>query len=99
MGRDPELYPNPFEFKPERFDVETDAGKTNPYAYIPFSAGPRNCIGQKFALNEMKSICSKMLRHYELFLGDQSKKELTLIAELILRPDDGIFLHLKPRIY
>lgn len=99
MGRDPELYEDPLTFKPERFDVETDTSRTNPYAYIPFSAGPRNCIGQKFALNEMKSICSKMLRHYELSLGKESQKELTLIAELILRPDDGIFLQLKPRIY
>lgn len=39
MARDPEIFENPLEFIPERFDVETTAEKTNPYAYIPFSAG------------------------------------------------------------
>lgn len=39
MARDPEIFKNPLDFIPERFDVETTAEKTNPYAYIPFSAG------------------------------------------------------------
>lgn len=39
MGRDPEIFANPLEFIPERFDVETTADKVSPFAYIPFSAG------------------------------------------------------------
>lgn len=39
MARDPELFKNPLEFIPERFDVETTAEKVNPYGFIPFSAG------------------------------------------------------------
>lgn len=46
MGRDPDLFKDPLEFIPERFDVETTAEKVNPYGYIPFSAGSRNCIGK-----------------------------------------------------
>lgn len=44
IHRDPSVYPNPEKFDPERF-----AGFSNrsPYAYIPFSAGSRNCIGTK----------------------------------------------------
>ena len=41
MCHDPELFPEPEKFKPERFDVETNAEKSNPYSYIPFSAGNR----------------------------------------------------------
>ena len=41
MGRDPALFANPEEFIPERFDVTTTTDKTNPYAYVPFSAGQR----------------------------------------------------------
>lgn len=39
MGRDPEIFPDPLAFTPERFDVETTVEKINPYAYVPFSAG------------------------------------------------------------
>lgn len=42
MGRDPEIFENPLNFNPERFDVETTADKINPFAYIPFSAGDEN---------------------------------------------------------
>lgn len=50
MGRDPETYEAPENFIPERFDVLTSADTKNPFAYIPFSAGPRNCIGNSLSL-------------------------------------------------
>lgn len=43
MGRNSVIFPDPMKFDPSRFSVEIDAEKRNPYAYIPFSAGPRNC--------------------------------------------------------
>lgn len=96
MGRDKQYFVNPEEFIPERFDGEKSMEKFNPYKYIPFSAGPRNCIGQKFAINEMKSVISKLLRHYEFILPMNSEEPL-LANELILKPHDGIPLQIKRR--
>ncbi|XP_065366483.1 cytochrome P450 4d2-like [Calliphora vicina] len=91
--RDPDYFSNPDDFKPERFESESDE-KINPFAYTPFSAGPRNCIGQKFAMLEMKSTLSKMLRHFELLpLGPDVKP----VINLILRSTTGIHVGLRPR--
>ncbi|XP_062554234.1 cytochrome P450 4d1-like isoform X2 [Armigeres subalbatus] len=97
MGRDPEYFENPLEFRPERFETEISAEKVNPYRYIPFSAGPRNCIGQKFAMAELKSVASKVLRHFEV-LPPVGGQEESFIGEMILRPTYGISLKLKKRI-
>nr|O16805.1 RecName: Full=Cytochrome P450 4d1; AltName: Full=CYPIVD1 [Drosophila simulans]AAB71168.1 cytochrome P450 [Drosophila simulans] len=99
LGRREELFSEPNSFKPERFDVVTTAEKLNPYAYIPFSAGPRNCIGQKFAMLEIKAIVANVLRHYEVdFVGDSSEPPV-LIAELILRTKDPLMFKVRERVY
>nr|AKD43173.1 Cyp4d1-RB [Drosophila melanogaster] len=99
LGRREELFSEPNSFKPERFDVVTTAEKLNPYAYIPFSAGPRNCIGQKFAMLEIKAIVANVLRHYEVdFVGDSSEPPV-LIAELILRTKEPLMFKVRERVY
>lgn len=97
LGRREELFSEPDTFIPERFDVVTSAEKLNPYAYIPFSAGPRNCIGQKFATLEIKAIVANVLRHFEIeFVGNTAEPPV-LIAELILRTKDPLMFKLKER--
>lgn len=61
------------------------------------SAGPRNCIGQKFAMLEMKSTIAKTLRHFEISLAPGY--EPVLIATLILLPENGVQVKLKERKY
>ncbi|KAG4074187.1 hypothetical protein HA402_016215 [Bradysia odoriphaga] len=98
LGRDPKLFENPLEFRPERFLEDTTTEKFT-FSYLPFSAGPRNCVGQKYAVLEIKAVVSKVLRHFEISLADDSKSDPVLIGEVILSTKNPINYHLKPRIY
>lgn len=92
MGRKEKYFKNPLEFRPERFD----SPEFDTFAFVPFSAGPRNCIGQKFAMLEMKSAVSKVLRNYKVQLAADNPK-MILYSEAILRPHTPILFKLSLR--
>lgn len=97
MGRNPNTFPDPLVFNPNRFNVETTSEKVNPFAYIPFSAGPRNCIGQKFAVYEMKSIVCKIVREFELSVSND-ELPMKVYGDLVLKPVNGVKLNLRKRV-
>lgn len=94
MFRSEKLFRNAETFNPDRFMEE--GKELNPFAFIPFSAGSRNCIGQRFALLEMKTIILKTITAFEISLAEPNK-ELELISGMILRSKDGINLTAKKR--
>ncbi|KAF8373240.1 hypothetical protein PRIPAC_79669 [Pristionchus pacificus] len=88
IHRNESIYPNATQFNPDNFLPERVASR-NPYDYIPFSAGPRNCIGQKFAQYEEKIMTALLLRRFR-FKSDGPLSSQRFAAEAILRPIDGI---------
>ncbi|CAO2630614.1 Cytochrome P450 3A11 [Lemmus lemmus] len=63
LHHDPQYWPEPKEFRPERFSKEKK-GSIDPYVYMPFGNGPRNCIGMRFALMNMKLALTKVLQNF-----------------------------------
>ncbi|XP_044514490.1 cytochrome P450 4F3-like isoform X1 [Gracilinanus agilis] len=88
----PAVWPNPEVYDPYRFDTN-NAEKISPLAFIPFSAGPRNCIGQNFAKFEMKTVLALTLLRFRILPDDYPIRRK---PELILRAENGLWLKLEP---
>lgn len=99
IHRDPELYPDPLKFIPERF-TDPKYYDTLKTAYFPFGDGPRTCIGLRMGKLMMKIGLSTILSKYNFELGSgfNEEKELEFHKKsVILAPERGIDLKIKLR--
>jgi cytochrome P450 len=95
LHRHPRYWKDPDVFWPDRFAPEHEADRPR-FAYMPFAAGPRHCIGETLALYEMLMHLYKMARRYRLlYLPDE--KPLELEAQINLRTRNPLFMRLERR--
>ncbi|XP_045459539.1 cytochrome P450 4g15-like [Melitaea cinxia] len=95
IHRNPKYYKNPNVFNPDNFLPENTQNR-HYYSYIPFSAGPRSCVGRKYAILKLKILISTILRNYKM-VSNITEDQFVLQADIILKRNDGFRVQIEPR--
>ncbi|KAI1288132.1 Cytochrome P450 3A21 [Halotydeus destructor] len=93
IHQDASHFEDPEQFIPERFDKNSKLGH-NPQAFVPFAPGPRNCIGERFAMFEMKLCLIRVLRMFKFEPCSTTKVPLDYyIGNMVFQPKE---VYLRP---
>jgi cytochrome P450 len=94
LHRHKTLWERPDYFEPQRF-MPAQREQIDRFAYLPFGAGPRICIGMGFAMQEAMILLASILRHYRLDIAPGHKVEP--VMRITLRPKGGMPMLLRKR--
>uniref|UniRef100_A0A182S591 Uncharacterized protein n=1 Tax=Anopheles funestus TaxID=62324 RepID=A0A182S591_ANOFN len=94
IHHDPDIYPNPATYDPERFTPERMA-RRDPCAYLPFGEGPRICIGLRFGMMQARIGLALLLKHFQVLPCKETDVPLTYSPQaFVLTPVNGVRLRL-----
>jgi cytochrome P450 len=94
MHHDPDLYPDPQAFNPDRFMDETRQART----WLPWGAGPKSCLGRHFALMEMQMVLREVLSKRQVLpVSNRIERERWRSAVLVPHAGSRVILHTRRR--
>jgi cytochrome P450 len=96
VHRLPDIWDEPDAFRPERFTPEAVEARPR-YAYFPFGAGPRGCIGNHFALMEAALVLATVAQRFQVRAAADQKVEVELDPQISLRMKGGTWISLERR--
>lgn len=95
MHLDPDIYPEPYEFRPERFSPEESANRSS-VAWLPFGDGPRNCIGLRFGQMQARIGLALLIKNFKFSTCPDTPDPLVYDPKsFVLSVKDGIHLKLE----
>jgi sterol 14-demethylase len=83
---DPDCFPEPERFDPDRFAPPREEDLAHPWAYLPFGGGRHRCLGSNFALMQQKAIFSVLLRRFEFALAAPASRYEDDYRAMVVRP-------------
>ncbi|KAI1714446.1 cytochrome p450 domain-containing protein [Ditylenchus destructor] len=91
IHHNPEYYPDPYKFDPDRF-TEEEKAKRDPRVYLPFGIGPRNCLGMRFAEFQMRVVLGQLVKNFKFEKGENSPElPIKIVFNGVIRPEKTLF--------
>lgn len=94
IQRDPEYYPNPNRFDPERFSAN-EIKKRDPCMFLPFGEGPRICVGIRFGMMQARIGLAILMQHFR-FTPCGKTRMVFSTNDIVLTTDSGLWLKVEP---
>ena len=96
LHHDEKYWKDPEVFSPERF-LPSNKEFIDPFTYMPFGQGPRNCVGMRFAQLEMKAVLARLLKNFRIERAPELQVPIRLKPRVLMGPADPVYIRLKKR--